>query len=166
MIQEFWPLFGPLATGAVILRLAAALVLAGALGLEREVRDKAAGLRTNMMVALAACLFTLISLILTESNTVTDEALRIDPLRVVEAVASATAILAAGSIITARGGVTGLTTGAGMWLSAAIGVTCGIGQIPLAGLVTVLGLIVLRLLHRLERKTSLKEHDKTPEDDR
>ncbi|MFV2053431.1 MgtC/SapB family protein [Aliiroseovarius sp. YM-037] len=137
------------------LRLLAALVLGGAIGWEREVQSKPAGLRTHMMIALAACLFTLITFELMAITPQHDNQLRFDPLRLIEAVTAGVAFLAAGSIITSRGNVRGLTTGAGMWLAGAIGLTCGTGRLTLAILATGIALLVLWLLrataHKLKR---------------
>ncbi|WP_370296143.1 MgtC/SapB family protein [Poseidonocella sp. HB161398] len=133
------------------LRLCAALVLGGALGVERQVRHKAAGLRTHMLIAIAACLFTLIALDLMAlpGDTTT---LRTDPLRLIPAVTSGVAFLAAGTIIFQGDRVHGLTTGASMWMAGAVGLACGIGNIPMAALATVLALIVLELIRRLEHR--------------
>jgi len=78
---------------------------------------------------------------------------RIDPIRIIEAVTGGVAFLAAGMIVFAQGRVRGLTTGAGMWLSASVGLASGLGLWSLAGLSTLLALVVTRLLGNLERRT-------------
>lgn len=150
ILSEFDNPFGGLPVAVVGLRLAAAVILGGLIGWEREARDKPAGLRTHILIALAACLFTLLSFELIEAANGGQPALRVDPLRLVEAVTAGVAFLAAGSIITARGSVEGLTTGAGMWLAGAIGLACGAGSLALAGLATAIALVVLALLRLLE----------------
>ena len=130
-----------------MIRLVSALVLGALIGWERELHARAAGLRTHMMIAMAACLFTLVSYALADFPG--GEGLRLDPLRLIEAVTAGVAFLAAGSIITSGGQVRGLTTGAGMWLAGAIGLCCGLGQIGLAALASLLAIIVLWLLRRL-----------------
>ena len=75
------------------------------------------------------------------------EAVKIDPLRVVEAVTAGVAFLAAGVVIFTRGEVHGLTTGAGMWLAGAIGLACGLGLWQIAAFATLMALFVLGLLH-------------------
>lgn len=130
-----WPVAG--------LRLLSALVLTGIIGWERESRDKAAGLRTHMILGLASCLFTLLAFELIELEVQSSDRLRIDPMRLIEAVTAGVAFLAAGSIIQSGGAVRGLTTGAGMWMSGAIGLACGLGQIALAALAVAIGILVL-----------------------
>ncbi|MEX5726975.1 putative Mg2+ transporter-C (MgtC) family protein [Rhodovulum iodosum] len=150
ILSEFDDPFGGLPLAVVGLRLSAAVILGGLIGWEREARDKPAGLRTHMLIALAACLFTLLAFELMQSTEGDNPALRVDPLRLVEAVTAGVAFLAAGTIITGRGGVRGLTTGAGMWLAGAIGLACGAGSLALAALATAIALVVLALLRLLE----------------
>jgi putative Mg2+ transporter-C (MgtC) family protein len=132
-------------------RLAAALVLGGVIGFEREIRDKPAGLRTNMLVSMAACLFILISQQLASSGFANDNALRVDPFRLIEAVTAGVAFLAAGMIFRADDKIHNATTGASMWLAGAVGLACGAGQIPLAAMATAIVLTVLMVLRWLEK---------------
>ncbi|WP_163849303.1 MgtC/SapB family protein [Pseudooceanicola aestuarii] len=129
-----------------ILRLVAAVILGGVIGYERERQRKQAGLRTHIMIALAACLFTLIMLGLLMNPLADDDSIRKDPIRVIEAVTAGVAFLAAGTIFTSGNDVKGLTTGAGMWLAGAIGVACGLGHLGLATLAALLALVVLWLV--------------------
>ncbi len=76
--------------------------------------------------------------------------IRVDPIRLVEAVTAGVAFLAAGLIIFSKGEVHGLTTGAGMWLAAAVGLACGLGFWQIAVFTTALALVVLGLLKRVE----------------
>lgn len=131
------------------LRLVAAMLLGGMIGLEREIHDKAAGLRTHMLIAVAACLFSLIALELIALPTEAPNEQRTDILRLIEAVTAGVAFLAAGSIIVSGGHVKGLTTGAGMWMAGAVGLACGTGHAGLAVMATVLALMVLWLFKRL-----------------
>lgn len=135
-----------------LLRLLAALLLGGVIGFERERRSKPAGLRTHMLVSLAACLFIIVGLELSRLDFGGTDDLRIDPLRLIEAVTAGVAFLAAGLIFTAGGEVRNVTTGASLWLSGAIGLGCGAGQIPLAALTTVIVLMVLLVLRWIERR--------------
>lgn len=132
-----------------LVRMTAALLLGGIIGWERETRHKPAGLRTHMMVALAACLFTLLTFELVELEFGSPQTLRTDPIRLIEAITAGVAFLAAGSIFTAQDKVRGLTTGAGLWLAGAIGVSCGLGRLGLAAMAAALTLVVLWLLRRL-----------------
>ncbi|MCB1427308.1 MAG: MgtC/SapB family protein [Brucellaceae bacterium] len=134
--------------GTAFTRLAMAGAFGAVIGLDREARDHAAGLRTHILVSLAACLFTLIALELFERFSM--DGGRTDPIRVIEAVTAGVAFLAAGSIIHARGNVRGLTTGAGMWLAGAVGLSVGAGLYLVAIAATVMAVIVLVIIKRLE----------------
>jgi len=131
-------------------RLLAAAVLGGVIGLEREWQSKPAGLRTHILVSVAACLFIVVSQQLGSMDFGPDDALRVDPLRLVEAVTAGVAFLAAGIIFTQGDKVHNTTTGASMWLAGAIGLACGSGQMPLAAMATVLTVAVLWLLKLVE----------------
>ncbi|HEY9549411.1 MAG TPA: MgtC/SapB family protein [Kiloniellaceae bacterium] len=134
----------------IVIRLSLAIVLGGAIGLDREFRQKAAGLRTHILVTLAAAIFTLITFeIYFEMAELTDNP-QSDAIRIIEAVTAGVAFLAAGTIIQSRGSVRGLTTGASMWLAGAVGVACGGGFYSIAFIGTVLALIVLYVLGKLE----------------
>ncbi|MBB4657973.1 MgtC/SapB family protein [Parvularcula dongshanensis] len=137
-------------------RLLLAAALSGALGLERERRERPAGLRTYMLTALAACLFTLMTLEISLGFT-RDDMVVADPVRIVNAVTAGVAFLAAGTIISRGRQVVGLTTGAGMWMSGAIGVAAGLGHYPAAAMTCVLTLAVLIGLRRIE--TGSTKHD-------
>ncbi len=145
-IADFKWSFEALRVETAVVRMIASVVLGAAIGLEREYHAHSAGLRTHIMIALAACLFTLIAFELITVEVGGNADLQTDPLRLIEAVTAGVAFLAAGSIITSRGRVHGLTTGAGMWLAGAIGLACGSGRILLALMATLVALIVLSLL--------------------
>ena len=113
----------------IALRLLGAVLLGCLIGLEREMRDHAAGLRTHMLTALAASTFVLIAVEMVNSFGADSDITQLDPLRTVEAATSGVAFLAAGTIIQARGQVKGLTTGPSIWLSGAVGVACGAGHL-------------------------------------
>jgi len=132
-------------------RLTMAALFAGIVGYERERRKKPAGLRTHILIAIAACLFIIIGQELGSLKFGEADQMRFDPLRLIEAVTAGVAFLAAGIIFTAQGEVRNITTGASMWLAGAIGLACGAGQIMLAGLTTAVVVIVLTLLRQLER---------------
>jgi len=133
------------------LRLLAAVVVGAAVGFDRELRNKPAGLRTHILVSLAAALFTLITFELHQAVVSSNSRMTADPIRIIEAVTAGVAFLAAGAIIQSRGGVQGLTTGANMWLAGALGVACGAGDYTLAVFGTVFALLVLIVLGRIER---------------
>ena len=85
-----------------------------------------------------------------------DEAIRVDPIRLVEAVTAGVAFLAAGLIIFSKGEVHGLTTGAGMWLASAVGLACGLGFWQIGLFVTLLALVVLGLLQKMQEWMKIK----------
>ena len=108
----------------IILRIAAAIAYGFLLGLERELTNKYAGLRTHILVCLGACIFTIISVYGFPTVLTDDEAngLR-DTGRVAAQVVSGIGFIGAGTIlIRGRGHVTGLTTAAGLWTTACIGI--------------------------------------------
>lgn len=141
--------------GDVVLRLLAAALFAGAIGWEREASDKPAGLRTNILVALGAAAFTLISLRLGQAFAPElGESANFDPTRAVQGVIGGIGFLGAGAIIQSRGAVHGLTTAAAMWVVGAIGLACGAGFFGIAALVAACTLLVLYPLGYLERRWS------------
>ena len=93
-------------------RLVAALTLGAVIGAERESKQKPAGLRTHMLVSMAACLFILVSQQLAALPFGAEDAMRVDPLRLIEAVTAGVAFLAAGIIFSSGGEVHNITTGA------------------------------------------------------
>jgi putative Mg2+ transporter-C (MgtC) family protein len=134
----------------IVSRLVIALILGGAIGFDREVKNRPAGLRTHMLIALAAAIFSITTLEIVAGLEKTGHSA--DPIRAIEAVTAGVAFLAAGTIIQSRAQISGLTTGASMWLAGAIGVACGFGFYSIAVLATGLALIVLVLLQRLSQK--------------
>jgi len=135
-----------------LLRLFVAALAGAAVGFDRELLSKPAGLRTHILISLAAALFTLITFELHAEFTEDGRGASADPIRIIEAVTAGVAFLAAGAIIQSRGTVRGLTTGANMWLAGALGVGCGAGYYMLAAMGTGFALIVLIALGRLERR--------------
>ena len=122
------------------------------IGFEREIMTKPAGLRTHMLISLAACRFILVAFELSSLTLFGDaEVRRVDPLRLIEAVTAGVALLAAGAVFTMKGEVKNLTTGASMWLAGAVGPACGAGRLPLAALAVGIGLAVLTAARMIER---------------
>ncbi len=145
----------------VVLRLTMAVALGGVIGWEREIHARAAGLRTHMLISLAAACFTLVAVELTDFTTANPEQQRTDPLRLIEAVTAGVAFLAAGSIVINKGNVKGITTGASMWLCGAIGLCCGTGDLRLALLATGMALVVLYLIRQFLTPAARDAADKT-----
>lgn len=143
---------GDLPLAAAGIRLALATLLSGVIGLERESHGKPAGLRTHILVALAAALFTLLAFDMVAAISHDDPHIRSDPLRLIQALTAGLAVLAAGAIIHSGGAVHGLTTGASLWMVGVIGMTCGAGRAGLAVLATMLALAVLLLMRTVDKQ--------------
>lgn len=129
-----------------------ALLLGGIVGYDREVKLKAAGLKTNIMICIGATLYTALSII-----SLQGENALIDPNRVPAQIVSGIGFLGAGAIIQGRGSVTGLTTAATIWVVAAIGYCIGVGYPIIATLFSVTVLIILKLIDPLTRAMELKK---------
>lgn len=152
LISELTSNFSVVPFGVATLRLLAATVLAGAVGFEREWQSKPAGLRTHILVGIAACLFVVIGQELADLQFGNENEQRVDPLRLIEAVTAGVAFLSAGLIFTSGGEVRNITTGASIWLAGAIGVACGAGEIALAALAAVIVIVVLSVVGWIERR--------------
>jgi putative Mg2+ transporter-C (MgtC) family protein len=140
-------------------RLTGAVVLCGLIGLEREARDRPAGLRTHMLVGLAAAVYCLLMIEIVDDAGVYADRVAMDPLRLLSSVTSGVAFLAAGMIVFSRGKVRGLTTGASLWLAAAIGVAAGLGMWLIAALGAFLALVIMRFVKIAEEATRGDEQD-------
>ena len=127
-------------------RLLFAALLGAAIGFEREWRQRPAGLRTHILICVAAATFAVLTVEIVHAPMFGGDSTRVDPIRIVEAVTAGVAFLAAGTILFARGEVQGLTTGAGMWLAGAVGVACGLGLWQIAALGTAIVLVVRGLM--------------------
>jgi putative Mg2+ transporter-C (MgtC) family protein len=139
-----------LSWGEVLARLALAAVLGAAIGFERELREREAGLRTHLLVCLGAALFTIVSAygfheFLTSGGAV----VRTDPTRIAAQIVTGIGFLGAGAIIRQGISVRGLTTAATLWVAAAIGMAAGAGYYSGAVLGTVLTLAALGPLRLL-----------------
>lgn len=137
----------------ILERLGVAIAGGAVIGLDREWRDRPAGLRTHILVALASALFTMLSfeLFLVAQEEAAGNA-RADPVRVVEAVLTGVAFLGAGTIIRSARRLEGVTTGASIWLVGAVGVAAGGGFYAIAAIGTALSILVLTGLGFVERK--------------
>lgn len=141
-----------LSVADTVLRLGVAAVLGGLVGLERERLERAAGLRTHAVVAVASALIMIVSAygfsdVLVEGNPIV-----LDPSRVAAQVVSGIGFLGAGVIIFRKNAVRGLTTAASVWSVAGIGLACGGGLLTTAAIATAFILIVQAGLRPIERK--------------
>lgn len=157
----------------VLLRLAVAAGLTGAIGLERELRERAAGLRTHMLVGVGSALFTIVSAYgWGDFSFSTREGVVFDPTRIAAQIVTGIGFLGAGAIIRQGLSVRGLTTAAGLWVVAAIGMAAGAGYYTAALIATGIVLVGLgpfrwleggATLSRFRRAGSALEIDLAPE---
>jgi putative Mg2+ transporter-C (MgtC) family protein len=126
---------------AIGILVTTAVFLGGLVGYDRERKHKSAGIKTNILICLGACLYTVVS-ILNQKMTSAPA----DPSRIAAQVVSGVGFLGAGAILRGNGGVIGLTTAATIWVVAAIGVTVGSGYPLFAILVTITTLVVLKMV--------------------
>jgi putative Mg2+ transporter-C (MgtC) family protein len=128
----------------VIIRLVAAMILGGIVGVQRESTRKPAGLRTHVLVSVATAAF----IIACSANGMSTDGLS----RVIQGIVTGIGFIGAGTIlkVSQEHQIRGLTTAASVWMTAAIGVIVGLGSLGIALIVTVLALIILSLA-RLER---------------
>jgi putative Mg2+ transporter-C (MgtC) family protein len=132
--------------------VALAMLLAGVIGLERELANKPAGLRTHMLVAGAAAFLTNLGEILIAGLEISETLIRSDPVRIIEAIITGISFLGAGTIIRNRdeNEVEGLTTAASLLFAAAIGIGVAEQQFILTGGAVLLILITLRTVKYIE----------------
>jgi putative Mg2+ transporter-C (MgtC) family protein len=130
--------------GEVLLRVVLAGVLGGAIGAEREIREREAGLRTHMLVSIGAALFTLVSAYgFSDFHFSNASGITYDPTRIAAQVVTGIGFLGAGAIIRQGLSVRGLTTAASLWVVAAIGLATGAGYYSAALVTTVVVLVSL-----------------------
>lgn len=143
------------------LRILLAAGLGALVGLERELSDQPAGLRTHILVSLGAALFTVAGAVGIEALT-GDEDTRFDPTRVAAQVVTGIGFLGAGAIIQQGVNVRGLTTAASLWVTAAIGLAVGLGNYQAALTTTVIAIVALVALKPVERgilrRLSVRRH--------
>lgn len=126
------------------IRLVVSAFLGGVIGYEREHMEKPAGLRTHMLVAIGACLFTILSVYAFNDTAA--------PGRTAANIVVGIGFLGAGTIVHARGKVSGLTTAASVWAVSAIGMAIGTGFYILGIVAAILVFIVLRFLIAIEHQ--------------
>jgi len=135
-----------LITGAGKLMLAC--VCAAVVGWERERQEKAAGIRTHILICIGSCLFMVVGLELVDPTKTNDV------LRIFQGVITGVGFVGAGAIIREGGDVKGLTTAAGVWVISAIGLAVGAGEYLLAVFSSVMVVFVMRFIGHL----SIREH--------
>ena len=140
-----------------ILRVALAAGIGALLGLERHMRGRAAGLRTNALVCMASALLIVVSRGAAMSGISSDVhfQLNVDPSRMAAGIVTGIGFLGAGAIMRLKESlIRGLTTAAEIWFVAAVGIAIGIGAYALAGVAAGLALAILIGLHAVERRVN------------
>lgn len=132
-------------TMMVALKLFIAIVCGAVIGLEREIHEKAAGLRTHILVCMGACLFAMIGLsLVSRYNTA-------DPLRIAQGILIGIGFLGGGVIMKEGASIVGLTTAAGIWVMGAIGLAIGVGKFQMAFLGTLFSFLTISLFGKVEK---------------
>ena len=129
----------------IAVKLIVAVVCGGAIGLERELSRKPAGLRTNVLICVGAALFMIVS------RHIGGGAPYTDPARLVAQVVTGIGFIGAGVILQSRGSISGLTSAATIFVVSAVGITIGEGMFTVALMTTLLIIVVLVFLRRVER---------------
>lgn len=146
------------------IRVVLAALFGGMIGFEREASNYgSAGLRTHILIATAACLFTLLAFEIYHT-ALEGGSNNPDPIRAVEATTAGIAFLGAGAIFQSRGNVRGLTTGAGMWLAGAVGVATALGYYLIAFGVALFAVLVLAALKSIAHRMIGDDDDVAPLD--
>lgn len=135
----------------LLARLGIAAILGLLLGLDRELHDKAAGLRTHGLICFSTAMMTVSIIAL--NNAIASQ--RTDVLRIYEATGAFIGVIAAGLVVFSKGRLRNLTTAAHLWLTAVIGISCGAGQWPLVAIGALISLVMLTLLRLVERRFGL-----------
>lgn len=151
--RNLWTIINPtvdLATfvSDTVMKLILAAILGGAIGLEREIKHKPAGLRTNMFICFGAALYTILSFRYSEGT--------FDRTRIAAQIITGIGFIGAGSILHSRGSVTGITTAATIFVVASIGMAVGGGEYLTGMFATMVILVALNFLGMLEQKFNFK----------
>src|SRR5436190_19170772 len=133
----------PTSSLELMLRLLLAAGLGAAIGVQRELRQKPAGLRTNILIALGSALFVAISIAFGHAGGTPD--------RIAAQVVTGIGFLGGGAILRSGTSVHGMTTAATIWVNAAVGIAAGAGEFAIASLTTLLTIVVLAVLAPIER---------------
>jgi putative Mg2+ transporter-C (MgtC) family protein len=158
--QEFSDITDASQLTQVTVRLVIAALLGGVLGYERELKGKAAGVRTHMLVAMGAALFVLAPRLAGADDAAMS--------RVIQGIVAGIGFLGAGTILKGReqsaGQVKGLTTAAGLWMTAAIGIAAGMGRESTAVLSTLLAWVILNLVPAIVSRMDPPEENPDKDD--
>jgi putative Mg2+ transporter-C (MgtC) family protein len=137
-----------------VVRCGAAAVCGGLVGLERELKGKPAGLRTNILICVGAAMYMLVGLLLVHAGGET----RLDITRIAAQIVTGIGFLGAGCIIQHGAQVTGLTSAATIWVVAAIGIVAGAGFPIIAFIAAVMVVLTLYVLGKMEKHLVVPMH--------
>ena len=143
---------------SMLLDILLAIVLGFAIGLEREMTNKWAGLRTHILVCLGSCVFTLLSI---HAFPVYAHSPQADPARIAAQILTGIGFIGGGTVLRHGYSIYGLTTAATLWITASIGMACGCSFRTLAVFATILSVGVLVLI-RIFEKEYIHRNPKTP----
>ncbi len=133
-----------------IIRILVAMLLGGLVGMERQLRGRVAGLRTNILVCIGSAAVTIVfDRMFTQYNIDSSSVIRMDPARIAAGIITGVGFLGAGAIIKSNDSIRGLTTAASIWAVAAIGIAVGVGYYVISITLTALILFSLYVLHTL-----------------
>ena len=165
VLGELLDLFGgvsmfgqPFTVETLLLRICAAVVIGAAIGIDREIKNRPAGMRTHVLVCLGAALVALIeqqqaAIVLMQGA---GSPVNVSVGRITSTVVTGVGFLGAGTIFMSEHKITGLTTAASLWCTACIGLAVGAGFILMAGMAGLIVLIVLRMMQKIIHVHSLK----------
>ena len=151
----------------IFIRILSALLLGFAIGLEREMTNKYAGLRTNILVCLGACIFTIISIygfptFAQGDNVIIPQATGVrDTARIAAQVVTGIGFIGAGTVFRHGATIFGLTTAATLWIAASIGMACGAALYPVAILGTIFSIITLVSVRVFEKSVLISSTKNT-----
>ncbi len=134
---------------SMLLDILLAIVLGFAIGFEREITNKWAGLRTHMLVCLGSCIFTLLSI---HAFPVFAHSPQADPARIAAQILTGIGFIGGGTVLRHGYAISGLTTAATLWVTASIGMACGCGFTAMAFVCTVLAVGTLVLIRIFEKQ--------------
>lgn len=132
-----------------LVRCGVAAVCGGLIGIERELRNKPAGLRTNILICIGSAMYMAVGLLISSEST--------DPTRIAAQVVTGVGFIGAGCIIQSGNDVRGLTSAATIWVVAAIGIVAGAGFPVLAVIASLIVIATLVVLRRVEKRFTVRE---------
>lgn len=148
-----------------LFRIGLAAILGGLIGIERRIRDKEAGLRTNMLVAMGAAMFTTSSIQLSEFYLDWPGSIRMDPSRILSTIVTGVGFIGGALIFRSSDKIHGVTTAASIWAVTAVGLAAGAGLYITAVGATVIIVFILFFVGWIEHLVGFKDGPMIPDND-